>query len=337
MPYRLKLHEPIDEGTRRIFSEQVARACEELGSDAQVPPSAIHNSRKAIKRLRALLRLARPALGTPAFKAHNKSLGDIAAALSATRDDDVITETMDKLEVQFGDDGIKILAPLRETMAVHAGAKARITVEAAQDAVQRLVRQTELFAELEFEADLSTLESGLQKSYGKAVKAFAAASENPHDEAFHDLRKTVQWHWRQMTLISRAWPEYFKVRVDAARDLSQILGDEHDLSILRAFAAARDDLTGEHQGSIIRLARARQEELRHEALSRAKRLLSEPGKLFAKRMAAYWATGRDLAATVGRDEQKTGGKTTSIVACKTGEAPKFLPSTADDQRSKRRA
>lgn len=337
MAYRLKLHEPIDEGIRRIVSEQISRACQELGTDAQVPPSAIHNSRKAIKRLRALLRMARPALGARTFKTHNESLARIAATLSATRDDDVITETIDKLETHFGDDDIKVLVPLRQILAAGTGAKVRITVEAAHDVAQRLARENELFAKLDFKADLATLESGLQKSYGKAVKALERANENPDDEVFHDLRKSVQWHWRQMALISRAWPDYFKVRVDAARDLSQILGDEHDLSMLRALVTARDDLTADHQGPIVRLARARQEELRHEALSRAALLLSEPPKSFAKRMAGYWAAGRDLQAADGPDEPKLGGKTTPVLATQAGDPPKFTPTAMGDQRSKRRA
>ena len=318
MPFRFKLHEPIDEGLRRIVSEQIARACQELDCAGQVVPSAIHNTRKAIKRLRALLRLARPALGEKAFSAHNASLQSIAASLSSTRDDDIVSETIDKLETQFGEDGIKILAPLRHSLAEKSGVKPRIGGEQAHEVAQRLTIENEDFAALNVRADLSTLKQGLQKSYAKAVKAYAAAYENPSDESFHDLRKTVQWHWRQMALLSRAWPDYFKVRVDAARELSQILGDEHDLSLLRASVAARDDLTLDQHGPIIRLARARQEELRHEALSRAELLLFEPPKPFAKRMAGLWAAGRDGRATHGRDEQKPGGKTTVGLTLRTG-------------------
>ena len=336
MAYRLQFYEPLGEGIRRIFSEQVARATEDLSRDAQVPPSAIHNSRKAIKRLRALLRLARPALGSGTFRAHNQSLSRIAAVLAQTRDDDVIAETIGKLQAYFGDDGSKVLAPLRARLAV-AGANGRITVEAAHEVAQWLRGANEDFSALDFQADLTHLESGLQKSYRKAAKAYDAANKNPANEAFHDLRKTVQWHWRQMALISRAWPDYFKVRVDAARELSQILGDEHDLSMLRASVAERDDLTVDQQRPVIRLARARQEELRHEALDRAKLLLSEPPKPFAKRMAGYWAAGRDLRATDGRDEPKSDGKLTAGLTFKAGSSPKFTPNAVGDQRSKRRA
>ena len=337
MPYRFKLHEPVDDAVRRIFSEQVARACHELSSDEELAPVAIHDSRKAIKRLRALLRLARPALGTVKFQTHNESLRDIAAALSQARDDDVITETIDKLETHFGSDGVQVLAPLRQIKARAALVKARMSVAAAQAVAERLARENELFAKVDFQADLLTLVAGLRQSYRKAVTALAAACEKPDDDVFHDLRKTVQWHWRQLALISRAWPDYFKVRVDAARDLSQILGDEHDLSLLRAYVVEQADLTTEHQGSIVRMAQARQEELRHEAISRATLLLAERPKQFANRMAKYWAAGRDLQAADGRDARKPEEKTPALQAAKGGDAPKFPPKAVHDQRSKRRA
>ena len=336
MAYRFKLHEPIDEGIRRIVGEQVLRASQELDCSGEVPPTAIHNTRKAIKRLRALLRLARSAFGARTYHARDASLRDIAAALSSTRDDDVIKETIGKLETHFGDDGVRILAPLQSQVR-SAGVKPRFKIHQAREISERLARENELFAKLDFHADLSTLERGLQKSYGRAVKALAGADDQPEDEAFHDLRKTVQCHWRQMALMSRGWPEYFKVRVDAARDLSQILGDEHDLSMLRTYTAAQKDLCAGSRAPIARMARARQEELRHEALSRAKLLLPEPAKPFAKRMTAYWATGRDLEATVGRDQRKLDSKNLPLLAVRDSGVPTFIPKAVDDQRSKRRA
>ena len=79
--------------------------------------------------------------------------------------------------------------------------------------------------------------AGLETSYRKARRAFRDAYDEPTDEAFHEWRKGAQPHWRQMTLLSRAWPEYLGARASEARSLSQILGDDHDLAHARRLRA----------------------------------------------------------------------------------------------------
>ena len=63
------------------------------------------------------------------------------------------------------------------------------------------------------------------------------------------MRKAVQWHWRQMSLLGRAWPDEFAVRVTAARELSQMLGDDHDLAMLIDVTARAEDIIRRGQGS----------------------------------------------------------------------------------------
>ena len=57
MPYRFKIEEPVEKGFRRIAREQLDLALTELAAP-QVLPKGVHECRKALKRLRALVRLA---------------------------------------------------------------------------------------------------------------------------------------------------------------------------------------------------------------------------------------------------------------------------------------
>ena len=63
---------------------------------------AVHETRKALKRLRALLRLIRPAIGDDAFRHENAQLRDIGLSLSGARDRHVLLETVNKLEGAAG-------------------------------------------------------------------------------------------------------------------------------------------------------------------------------------------------------------------------------------------
>lgn len=62
MPYRFKIDEPVEKGFRRIAREQVDAALQELAAP-EVQPKGVHECRKSLKRLRALVRLAASALG----------------------------------------------------------------------------------------------------------------------------------------------------------------------------------------------------------------------------------------------------------------------------------
>jgi hypothetical protein len=77
MAFRFKLGEPFDEGSRRIAVEQIERAQSSLHDKQGDQAIAVHETRKSLKRLRALLRLIRPAMGEQVFKAENSQLRDI--------------------------------------------------------------------------------------------------------------------------------------------------------------------------------------------------------------------------------------------------------------------
>ena len=205
MAYRFKIDEPIGSGVRRVACEQAARAGRELEAASG---AAVHESRKAIKRLRALLRLIRPEIGEKAFKARNAAMREIAAALSGPRDQGILLETVAKLEARYGAETAGILAPVRDLIGADAaGSQASIGRAAIEQVRGLLAREEKRFETLEIAGDgFTVLADGLEQSYRRGRKALAKARENPSDQAYHDLRKAVQWHWRQMAVLSRAWP-----------------------------------------------------------------------------------------------------------------------------------
>ena len=62
--YRLKEDEPLPEGIARVARGRIDHAIDELrGKTDSTPVEAVHEARKDMKKLRALLRLARGELG----------------------------------------------------------------------------------------------------------------------------------------------------------------------------------------------------------------------------------------------------------------------------------
>jgi CHAD domain-containing protein len=287
MAFRFKLGEPFDEGSRRIAVEQIERAQASL-HDKRDQAIAVHETRKSLKRLRALLRLIRPAMGEQAFKAENGQLRDIGLSLSGARDRHVLLETIDKLDraAHLGRKGLA--EAVRQTIAAINGEG---TPLGTRQALLRLGEAKKRLADLQISGtDFEVVGPGLERSYRRARRAFSAAYNEPSDEAFHEWRKGAQAHWRQMTLLSRAWPDYLGARAAGARHLSQLLGDDHDLAVLIAFiqSDAAAALRGEQAALIESAARRRQSELRLTARPYGERLFADGPKRLRRNIGVYW-------------------------------------------------
>ena len=94
-------------------------------------------------------------------------------------------------------------------------------------------------------------------------RAFATGD----DEDFHDWRKTLQHHWRHMQLLTPCWPSELSARAELARGLSQILGDDHDISLIQQLVSAPTLVFASPEDTVafMKQCRERQKELRQEA------------------------------------------------------------------------
>ncbi|SFV26696.1 CHAD domain-containing protein [Hyphomicrobium facile] len=294
MPYRFKINEPVEKGFRRIAREQFDSSIAEL-SGPTADPKGVHECRKSIKRLRALIRLSAVSVGTKKARRRTKALGEIGRLLSARRDQTVMFETIQKLADEFPE-AVAAFVPLKAALTARAGNQPeRLDAETADRARGLLDAEAKKIERLDFKhKGFAALAGGLETSYRKARKAIAYAYDEPTDENFHELRKAVQWHWRQMALLARAWPDEFAVRVNASRELSQWLGDDHDLAVLVVAVSAAPDMADEQKEAAIAICRRQQQVLRAKAEFRVKRLFSEKTRAFIKRAAAYWEHGRAL-------------------------------------------
>jgi CHAD domain-containing protein len=291
MPFRFKLAEPFEEGCRRIAREQIERAQCQLKEPGD-PVAAVHETRKSLKRLRALLRLVRPALGEQTYREENAQLRSIGGSLSSTRDRHVMLETILKLEAASSLARKGLGQAVRDALHLTIGAQSP-SVDAAtmKQAQGRLSEAKKRLAKLELTGKgFDVVGLGLEASYRKARRAYHSAYVERTDEAFHEWRKGTQQHWRHMGLLSQAWPACLGARVAEARALSQLLGDDHDLALLVAFARAQsaDQIKPEQATAIEKLARQRQAVLRDIAQPKGLRLFAEGPKSLHRRVAAYW-------------------------------------------------
>lgn len=296
MSYRLKLREPLAEGLRRVGLDQVEMAETKLRGQEE-PARAVHDVRRCLKRLRALLRLIRPGLEDDVYLREAKRLVDTGRLLAGARDGHVMLQTLRVLEARHGalpEDGNARLADALAALDMAAPDK---VLAARNRAVKRLAGTRKFLAgPLLDTVEVRHVFDGMAKTYKKARRARRVCQRQPADESFHDWRKSAQQHWRHMQLLTRGWPEEFAARADEAKELSQLLGEDHDLSVLASFARAHaQDLPETAVAALQTQCSTSQQELRRLAELRGNRLFAETSKALRDRLAGYWDAACELS------------------------------------------
>jgi CHAD domain-containing protein len=289
MSYRLDLGAPVPDALRAVLVERLEHALGALrDANADTAAEAVHDARKDIKKARALLRLARPALPEASYDNENAALRDIARSLSAAREADVLAETLELVatrlvgrmpELELDTLCVRVAelaASSRPQEAAGAGAIPEQTVGALEEAVTR-ARALELDR-----CDTSTLVAGSVRAYARGADALTVAQDDTTVEHLHDWRKRAKDLWYHQRLLRDAWPEVLKAQAGAADRLTKLLGDDHDLAQL-----------AEHlpdEPIVLEAIAELRTEIQADAWELGRRVYAEKPKAFGRRLAGYLAS-----------------------------------------------
>lgn len=298
MAYKFNLDEPFDVGTRRIALEQINRARKQLSSNGDLH-TAVHETRKCFKRVRALLRLVRPALIPAQYRKTNAHFRDLGRLLAQSRDLDVMPQTLAYLE--GGHDLVTSGAGTRIRKAI-ANAQIAATEAASEPpihtALKELTKARTAIRNLDLErCQLSSVAKGLARGMQSFASYYERALEEPSDEAFHEWRKRAQFHRRHVALLTAAWPDALEARVTVSRQLSDHLGLDHDLTVLAAFVSSRQGRPATKRDArlVLSLCCNEQHELRKKACAIGALLIAEPPQALRHRIEAYWTVRAEKA------------------------------------------
>jgi CYTH domain-containing protein/CHAD domain-containing protein len=293
--YRLEPGETAPAGLQRIAAARARKARRKLGEVASEGAVAIHAARKDLKKLRAVLRMLREALGEDSYRAQNRRYRDAGRLLSDTRDAEVKVETLDDLEQRFAEEFPTAATEHwrrdleRERYAATADAGGEVG-ERVEEAAAAIDAGREEIASWDLGKDSWKLvEPGVLRAYGDGRDALEEVRDEPSNENVHEWRKRAKDLWYQLRILSELWPPVLGETADQAHDLADLLGDHHDLAVLAADLQARDMVEPE---AVEALIARRQEELLSGAVAIGDRLYVEKPKAFGKRINAYWKAAR---------------------------------------------
>ncbi|MEX0818045.1 MAG: CHAD domain-containing protein [Pirellulaceae bacterium] len=295
MAYRIRRKKSVKKSVRKVAGEQIDKAIGEILDEDLDRHEMVHQVRKRCKKLRGLIRLVRPVFDD--YQQENEFFRDAARELSCVRDAQSIIDCYDDLIEHFENQIDRhTFASIRDELESRHQkiADDKIGLEKKLDEFLAKMREArQRVDQWKIDDDgFGAVEGGLINTYRRARKGLRNAYKNPTTESFHEWRKQVKYHWYHACLLRDIWPEMMSVQRGEADELSDLLGDDHDLVVLRQTLlndpdhfAGKGDLQ-----ALIGLIHHRLAELQAEARPLGERLFAEKPKRLAARFHSYWKT-----------------------------------------------
>lgn len=274
----------------RAFEEAAQEARDAVAAVDQGAPAAVHESRKALRRARAVLGLIAGALPKSERRAVKGALQEARRALSTVRDHAVAPETLAQLVLDDEDRATanRVLANAAEAMPAPAEIKQLLAESAARAAAQAEALQAALPHEVEWD----TVGDGIRETYGEARRANRAAKRSK--AWFHAWRRRSKELVYQLELIAKhAGPRLAAIHSELS-GVTDTLGPAVDLIMVRDFIATYDQgITPEAVSHLRDSIDGHLGELMKSARRAARDAFRQKPKKFEKRISK--SVHRDLA------------------------------------------
>ena len=315
-PLRFRLEfgqrEPLSLALYRVCLAEIDDTIEWIRQTVE-PELGVHEARKALKRLRSILRMVRDELGPEIYRAENVVLRDLGRILSPVRTAYVLCDLAQMLLIDLGDDvapsaGEHLVASLermsREQADAVLGTPATMTHVVTTLLATRSRYESWPVVDTDLAAtgaprhripdSFSSIEPGIRRVYRRGRAAMKEAIESPTTHTFHEWRKRAKYLRHHMEALHLVWPEVIGGVAEALDTLGETLGDEHDLAELGHMIMAQPSLVPDDRGRrmlLVEIARRRLN-LQSLALRIGETIYLEQPRAFTARLERYWHAAR---------------------------------------------
>ena len=317
MAFKFDTKETFQTAILRIARERIDRVIESLSEKPRPGAESIHEARKNLKFLRAVLRLESGSINTQVRRSENIFFRDAGRLLSPIRDPQALLEVLDYFTERHTGQS-EGSTPKQESIhtfikKIQAKIERHLVDGLPPRAVRKLLsdlRNVRRRANLwfggvplesgnEWEIFVGT---GLRRTYRKAKNLIwqfeVVGHETGDDNAWHELRKCAKALGYQLRLLKPIWPGMMTALVDELDQLTDRLGDANDLAILRGKILNEPYDPSETQGAaetrriFLQMLDRRKQKLQLEAFKLARLIYAEKPSQFERRLAGYWQVRR---------------------------------------------
>ena len=227
----LRRNKPIGEELQMLVRLHLEAALTQLSGN-NVSPKPVHEARKAIKKVKAVIQLASPALGSVHRKLVSEKLHDSMMRLGPLRDAEVQVQALDLLMETEG------LMP-EDFSSVRAGL-ADIAKQRRANDIRQIPRVRESLEEALRSVNKWLLDPlqgkdvsrRIRRSYRRGRSLLDLCQVHNDSETFHSFRKTVKQLWYSIRITSEFWPEQGADLTHELGLIGELAGKERDFTLL---------------------------------------------------------------------------------------------------------
>lgn len=279
--FRLDLNESIPREIRRLLLDELKDGEEALLGSHGALAERVHDARKRIKRLRAVL-----ALVECDANAHEltEACRRAAAQLAGPRGHAALLHSYDRLVTLVPEcENAALRSELRSRAESVAADAPEFLDAAAQSlhAARSAARRVEVAG-----AGFEAIERGFRATYRRARRALRRAQLTEKATDFHAFRKPCKRHFYQLRLLEDVWPAVLEARTLELDRTGELAGEHHDLSLLRE--EARQIVGGDAGQKLEELIRGRERELEKQIIALGTLCFAERSRAITSRMRRYW-------------------------------------------------
>jgi CHAD domain-containing protein len=298
--YRFEGDESVRDGFRRCAREQLDSAIEALTNGIKVDRTrSIHEARKSLKKERSLLRMGRGALDRDERRRDNAEFRDAARRLGEARDADVMVQALDDLAERFSGRVPEHTFELVQQRLAAEGEAANDQLTASSATGDVVAALTSARLRIDdwhlSRGGWAAVSDGLRHSYAQGQRAFVRARSQPSAQKLHEWRKRAKDLWYELRLLAPAAPDTLRGHAAEAHRLADLLGDDHDLSVLRESLSQIAGEIPDDLDPVFWLLDRRRGQLQTEAFFLGERIYAETPQAFQRRMHRYWKAWRSEA------------------------------------------
>jgi CHAD domain-containing protein len=286
MSFELHQTDNLEDELTKIARRELRKTAGALSTSTDATfESVIHESRKRIKKVRAVVALLEQA-GAKLPRKDRKRLKSAAQALSRLRDSAAIVATLDRVRRQYPNElpqrtsGIfrRSLVWARDQKEAHAKRDGLVSEAAERLAKTRQSAKTWKSPSIRV-AELVTI---VAASYRRSREAMQHSRSTKQSATLHQWRKEVKTLWYQLRLAKPLISGLAPLIADLKR-LETELGEHHNLVVLAATLRGCRPLraTREELREVERLAARMRQPLRRRALALGDRLHARGPEAFA--------------------------------------------------------
>jgi CHAD domain-containing protein len=291
--YQFKGRRAVAKQLARVVAREFDKALKEVGgSQIADRTEAVHEARKSVKKIRAVVRLLQRDLGRD-FRIRNRQLRTIAHQLSSLRDVDATVEMMESVRDRYP----RLVTPpifaavQRGLLAQKRGTVAHLHPDHLLPRVARELRRLAKVTPRRIRrvGGYASVRAGMLCAYRRARNAMASVNANPEDVRFHLWRRRVKDHWYHVRLLE-GLDAHADARARGLKRLETWLGDDHNLVLLRTTILSAPARFGDERTTAVVLGCVAKHHttLRKRALKLGGRMFAGKPRVFRRSIDSWW-------------------------------------------------